>query len=96
MLAQKLLFGHSNAGDLTKYIESYFDTTTGPKREAASYKSIGNALGAATGSMLFVSDVGAELDAAKEAGMQTALMVRPGAVQANSERHAKIKNFDEL
>lgn len=95
VLAQKLLFGHSNAGDLTRYIEAYFDTTTGPKREAASYKAIGNALGATTGSMLFVSDVTQELDAARDAGMCTALMVRPGSSPADSS-HACIESFDEL
>ncbi|WP_447407151.1 hypothetical protein, partial [Clostridium perfringens] len=35
--AQKLLFGHSEAGDLTPLFSGYFDTTTGPKREASSY-----------------------------------------------------------
>ncbi len=96
VLAQRLLFGHSTAGDLTKYIEAYFDTTTGPKREAASYKSIGNALGVATGSMLFVSDVTQELDAARDAGMRTALMVRPGSPQPADSRHACIESFDQL
>lgn len=96
VLAQKLLFGHSNAGDLRKYIDAYFDTTTGPKREAASYKAIGNALGAATRSMLFVSDVAQELDAAGDAGMYTALMVRPGSSQPADSRHARIESFDQL
>ncbi|HJZ65601.1 MAG TPA: acireductone synthase [Candidatus Acidoferrum sp.] len=95
ILAQKLLFGHSNAGDLTKQIEAYFDTTTGPKREAKSYSAIAGALREKSGSVLFVSDVEAELDAAKEAGMQTALMIRPGAAEATNARHATIKSFDE-
>jgi len=96
VLAQKLLFGHSNAGDLRKYIDAYFDTTTGPKREAASYKALGNELGAATGSMLFVSDVTQELDAARDAGMHTALMIRPGSSQPTDSRHACIESFDQL
>ena len=95
ILAQKLLFGHSTAGDLTKYIEAYFDTTTGPKREAKSYSAIAEALGERSSSVIFVSDVEAELDAAKEAGMQTALMIRPGAGVTNA-RHGTIKSFDEL
>jgi enolase-phosphatase E1 len=94
--AQRLLFGHSKAGDLTKYIEAYFDTTTGPKREAASYRAIGKALGVRTESVLFVSDVAAELDAAAGAGMATALMARPGAVSSNDRRHSCIESFDEL
>jgi len=94
--AQRLLFGHSVAGDLTKYIEAYFDTTTGPKREAASYAAIGNALGVAAESVLFVSDVPAELDAAREAGMQTALMARPGGAASNDTRHVRIEGFAGL
>src|SRR5215475_13500191 len=92
VLAQKLLFGHSTAGDLTKYIEAYFDTTTGPKRKAKSYSAIASALGEKSIRVIFVSDVEAELDAAKEAGMQTALMVRPGATETKSERHTTIKS----
>jgi len=96
VLAQKLLFGHSNAGDLTKYVDAFFDTTTGPKREPKSYSAIAEALREKDGSVLFVSDVEAELDAAKEAGMQTALMIRPGAAEAANARHATIKSFDGL
>jgi enolase-phosphatase E1 len=96
MLAQKLLFGHSTAGDVTKYIEAYFDTTTGPKKEAASYTAIAKQLQNRGEQILFVSDIEAELDAAKQAGMHTALMVRPGAAETVDARHAKINSFDEL
>jgi enolase-phosphatase E1 len=92
--AQKLLFGHSVAGDLTKYIEAYFDTTTGPKREAASYAAIAKALGVSAEDVLFVSDVTAELDAAHEAKMETALMMRPGATEQGKSRHVRITNFE--
>jgi enolase-phosphatase E1 len=37
--AQKLIFGCSEAGDLTPLFSGYFDTTSGPKREAQSYAS---------------------------------------------------------
>jgi enolase-phosphatase E1 len=93
--AQKLLFGHSVAGDLTKYIEAYFDTTTGPKREAASYAAIAKALVVSAADVMFVSDVTAELDAAHEAKMDTALMVRPGAPEQGNSRHVRIENFDK-
>ena len=94
--AQRLLFGHSKAGDLTKYIEAYFDTTTGPKREAASYRAIAKSLEADAANALFVSDVEAELDAAREAGMQTALMLRPGTARPAAAKHRCIESFDEL
>lgn len=74
--AQKLIFGHSEAGDLTRYLSGYFDTTSGPKREARSYVNIAEALGLAPADILFVSDVSAETDAAKAAGLQALLIDR--------------------
>jgi enolase-phosphatase E1 len=68
--AQKLLFGHSDAGDLTPLFSGFFDTTTGPKREAASYRAIAAATGLAPAEMLFLSDTPAEIAAAREGGMQ--------------------------
>jgi enolase-phosphatase E1 len=84
VLAQRLLFAHTPAGDLTRWIDAHFDTTTGPKREAESYRRIARSLGAVPGSVLFVSDVTAELDAAREAGLRTALCVRSGETPAGA------------
>src|SRR5262245_9703389 len=77
-LAQQLLFGHTTAGDLTNYISHYFDTTIGHKVQAESYRRIADELQLATAEIVFISDVVAELDAAREAGMKTILAVRPG------------------
>jgi enolase-phosphatase E1 len=96
VLAQKLLFAHSASGDLTKFIEAYFDTTTGPKREAASYLKIAKELRVSAAEMLFVSDVSAELDAAQEAGMETALSLRPGIARPEGAEQPSITSFDEL
>ena len=74
--AQKLFFGHSDAGDLTPLISGWFDTEIGGKREAASYRAIAEAVGIPAGEILFLSDVVQELDAAREAGMQTRLVDR--------------------
>jgi enolase-phosphatase E1 len=95
VLAQKLLFGHTNAGDLRHFLAAHFDTTTGPKREAESYLRIARALGQDPPAILFVSDVTAELDAAREARLQTALCVRdgPGPV-ANG--HPVVRTFDDF
>jgi len=76
--AQKLLFGNSIAGDLRPLLSGYFDTTSGPKREAKSYARIAETLGLPPAAMLFVSDVQAEIDAAKKAGMQALLIARGG------------------
>ena len=74
--AQKLIFGHSEAGDLTRYLSGYFDTTTGPKREGDSYARIAAALNLDPADILFVSDVAAETDAAKSAGLRALLIDR--------------------
>ena len=76
--AQKLIFGHSLAGDLTPLLAGHFDTTTGPKREAASYTRIAKALALAPGDILFVSDMQREIDAARAAGLQALLIDREG------------------
>lgn len=78
ILAQKLLFSHTGEGDLTPFIAAYFDTTSGSKKAAASYTVIAHALDHAPDTILFISDLTAELDAAGDAGLRTALCVRAG------------------
>jgi enolase-phosphatase E1 len=78
VLAQRLLFGHSSAGDLTKYLSWHFDTTTGPKADTDSYRRIATAMAIPPGAIVFISDAIRELEAAQAAGMQTRLAVRPG------------------
>lgn len=82
--AQKLLFRNSVAGDLTPLLSGYFDTTSGPKRDAGSYAKIAATLGLPPAAMLFVSDVQAEVDAARDAGMQAALIAREGGGDVRS------------
>ena len=77
VVAQKVLFGHTFAGDLNPLFSGYFDTTTGPKREAQSYAEIAAGTGFHPAEMLFLSDTEAELDAAREAGLRTARILRP-------------------
>ena len=74
--AQRLFFGHSDAGDLTGLFSSWFDTEVGGKREAESYRRIAAAIGQPAGEILFLSDVVEELDAAREAGLETVLVDR--------------------
>jgi enolase-phosphatase E1 len=94
-LAQRLLFAHTEAGDLTGFIRDYFDTNVGAKREAASYRHIAAALGCTPSVIIFVSDVVAELDAARDAGLQTRLCVRPGNPPPPPSSHRVIHSFDE-
>jgi len=94
VLAQQLLFAHTEVGDLTPFIDSYFDTKVGKKGEAESYRGIANALGFEPKEILFVSDVVSELHAATEAGMKTLLSIRPG--NAPAEQYPSIRSFDEI
>ena len=78
MLAQQLLFAHTDAGDLTGFIDDYFDTNVGKKGDAESYRKIAAAMNLEPSEILFISDVVAELEAAQESGMRTLLSIRPG------------------
>lgn len=88
--AQKLIFGRSEAGDLSPLFSGYFDTTSGPKREEASYRTIASAIGVAAHEILFLSDIVEELDAAQAAGMATCGLVRNGG---SLEGHANVASF---
>jgi enolase-phosphatase E1 len=95
--AQKLLFAHTAAGDLSDLIDNYFDTTLGSKTDVASYHRIASALNLPAQDILFISDVVLELDAADAAGMRTLLCVRPGnQPQPIAERYRTIRDFDEI
>jgi enolase-phosphatase E1 len=95
--AQKLLFGHTNFGDLRPLIGGYFDTRTGPKTESASYAAIAEAMGEKAGEAIFFSDVVKELDAARGAGMGTRLVVREGnALVEDARGHERVKSFEGI
>lgn len=93
--AQKLLFAHTQAGDLTPRLSAFFDTTSGFKTEPGSYVTIAAALGFEPARILFVSDVGAELDAARRAGLQTALCMRSDT-RPMAPAHRVVGSFDRL
>ena len=93
ILAQKLLFGHTSDGDLSGYIKDYFDTTIGAKRVKESYQAIAERVALPAREILFLSDVTAELDAAREAGMQSALCVRPGNAKVDVATHSIVKTL---
>jgi enolase-phosphatase E1 len=95
--AQKLFFAHSEAGDLTPLFSGYFDTTSGGKREAASYRTIAKAIGRAPNEIVFLSDIVEELDAAAEAGLATRWLrrdLKPG--EDLGTRHHPARSFADL
>lgn len=83
-LAQQMLFRTTSHGDLTRWIQNYFDTTVGPKRSPESYRHIASLLGCAPARVLFISDVSAELDAAREADCDTRLCIRGGPAESEA------------
>lgn len=95
VLAQQLLFAHTEVGDLTPFIDNYFDTTVGKKGDAESYRRIAEAMGLEVHEILFISDVISELDAANEAGMKTILSIRPGN-SPQLQQYPSIHSFDEI
>ena len=92
--AQKLLFKHTEAGDLTPLFSGYFDTHIGNKRDMNSYEKIIDEIGVYAKEILFLSDVEEELDAAQQAGMKTLQLVREGTVV--SGKHGHVKDFSEI
>lgn len=97
VLAQKLLFGHTNHGDLTSFISGHFDTNIGNKRESDSYRKIAAELGHAPGRILFLSDISEELEAAADAGCAARMVVRESSdTGVLSDRFDPIASFEEL
>ena len=97
VLAQKLLFAHTEYGDLTKFLRGFFDTTLGPKVSQQSYRRIAQEFHLPASEIVFVSDATPELDAAKNAGMQTLLCVRPGnPPQPDQLNRSAIRSFSDI
>lgn len=99
--AQRLFFGHSEAGDLTALFSGWFDTEVGGKRDAASYRAIAESIGLPPGEIVFLSDIVAELDAARESGLRTFLVDRredyptPRLGDA-ANGHPRVESFEDL
>ena len=94
--AQRLIFGRSDAGDLASLFSGFFDTRVGPKREAASYRTIALAVGLPPADMLFLSDITDELDAAAACGLDTCQVVRAQDGTVASGRHRYAEDFEAV
>lgn len=93
--AQKLIFGHTEYGDLTPLFSGYFDTRIGAKRELGSYQEILRQLGLPGEAVLFLSDIGEELDAARAAGLRTCQLLRDEKAKPFAT-HAQARDFSEV
>jgi 2,3-diketo-5-methylthio-1-phosphopentane phosphatase len=94
--AQKLLFGASEAGNLLPWIAGHFDTTTGPKKDAESYRTIANAVGSRPSALTFVTDSLDEARAARAAGCEVRVSIRPGNPPLPPHDFTTITTFDSL
>jgi enolase-phosphatase E1 len=94
--AQKLLYAHTNAGDLSPLFSHWFDTHTGAKTEPQSYTTIATLLHAKPGEIVFISDSPAELAAARSAQMISIFSYRPGNPHLQAEGYPKIETFADL
>lgn len=92
--AQKLYFAHTGEGDLTPILDGYFDTTTGGKREADSYRAIAAHIGVAPADIVFLSDIEAELEAAEIAGLRTCWLTRDG--RPDGAPRVSFSSFEEI
>jgi enolase-phosphatase E1 len=93
--AQKLLFAHTEYGDLTPLFSGYFDTHTGGKKEKESYGNIAEQLAIPSNQLLFLSDIKEELDAAKAAGFETVWLTRDSIPDPQAE-HRQVSSFDQI
>ncbi|XP_020246019.1 probable bifunctional methylthioribulose-1-phosphate dehydratase/enolase-phosphatase E1 1 isoform X1 [Asparagus officinalis] len=96
--AQRLIFGNTSYGDLRKYLCGFFDTNVGNKREPRSYFEISLSVGVDKPSqVLFLTDVYQEAVAAKAAGLEVIISVRPGNVPLPENHGFKtIRSFAEI
>lgn len=92
--AQKLLFPHTEFGNLVDLFGNFFDTNIGAKRDVDSYRRIAAALKERPAQILFLSDVSAELDAAKIAGFLTHQICRDGLLEQSAHPHSN--SFTEI
>uniref|UniRef100_A0A023GEL8 Enolase-phosphatase E1 n=1 Tax=Amblyomma triste TaxID=251400 RepID=A0A023GEL8_AMBTT len=93
--AQQLLFAHTTEGDITRLLDGYFDiTTAGAKTSPHSYVAIRRAIG--RDQILFLTDIVAEAQAAREAGLQARIVMRPGNSPLTNDQKAAFEHVTSL
>ncbi|MFM7653610.1 MAG: acireductone synthase [Vulcanococcus sp.] len=94
--AQQLLYGHCQNGDLTALFSHWFDTRSGAKQEAESYRTITTAMDTNPAAVLFISDSLPELEAAASAGLAVLFSDREGNPGRDSGHFARISDYSQL
>jgi enolase-phosphatase E1 len=96
VLAQQNLFRTTDAGDLTSYIDAFFDTNVGAKTDGASYKKIAASCARSTNQFLFISDAAKEIEAARSVGIHAALCQRGTHSSSTPTEAGVIRSFDDV
>lgn len=94
--AQKLLYQHTQTGNLAGLFSHWFDTHTGPKKSQESYELIAKEIGTDAKNFIFISDNREECDAAKIAGMQTLFSLRANNPNQDPRQHCVISDLNEV
>ncbi len=95
--AQKLLFSHTQYGDITCLFSGYFDTKIGNKKETESYIKIAKEIGIEPKDILFLSDSPEEIMASAKAGMKVIRFAREGENEFIEDfPYPQVRSFDEI
>jgi enolase-phosphatase E1 len=94
--AQKLLFGHTDHGNLVPLFAAWFDLAAGSKLDAHSYAAIAAMLNLAPADILFLSDHPGELMAGEEAGMTCLRVDRGDPPPAPPGSHPVVRSFADI
>ncbi len=95
--AQRLLFSHTQFGDITHLFSGFFDTRVGGKKIESSYRKIAKKVGLTPEDILFLSDNPDELEAAHKAGMKVIRVAREGENEMiDGFPHPQVRSFKEI
>jgi enolase-phosphatase E1 len=94
--AQQLLYGHTEKGDLRPLFTHWFDTHSGAKNQASSYRNIAASMLAEPHTILFISDFTAELEAAGAAGLDVLFSDREGNPRRDPKGFPSVTDFQDL
>lgn len=96
IMAQQLIYQHSNQGDLRFLFSHWFDTHTGSKQDPSSYSLIAHAMGCKPQTILFISDSETELRAAREANLEVVCSERETHPSRGNSVYPVIQEFHQI
>lgn len=97
--AQKLIFEHTELGDLLPKLSGHFDTAVGMKQDSNSYLNILKDIGCVASETLFLTDIVLEATAAMKADINVVLLDRPGNAPFTVEHRTEfsvVTSFDDI